>query len=102
MVVTLGAAGALARCGEGFIESPAYGVEAIDTTGAGDVFRGAFVWAVLQGWDVAAVLEAANAAAAMSCRALGAQGGLPSRGELEAFLKDTKPGPWRDIGSAAV
>jgi sugar/nucleoside kinase (ribokinase family) len=101
-VVTLGAAGALARCGEEFIESPAYSVEAIDTTGAGDVFRGAFVWAVLQGWDVATVLDAANAAAAMSCRALGAQGGLPSREELEAFLKDNEPGPWRGEDFAGV
>ena len=101
-VVTLGAAGALARCGEEFIESPAYRVEAIDTTGAGDVFRGAFVWAVLQGWDVATVLDAANAAAAMSCRVLGAQGGLPSQGELEAFRKDNEPGPWRGVDFAGV
>jgi sugar/nucleoside kinase (ribokinase family) len=91
-VVTLGAAGALALCGDAWIESPAYSIEARDTTGAGDVFRGTFVWAVLQGLDVASVLRTANAAAAMSCRALGAQGDLPTRGELEAFLNHHEPG----------
>ena len=47
---------------------------------------------VLQGLDVASVLRTANAAAAMSCRALGAQGDLPTRGELEAFLNHHEPG----------
>jgi sugar/nucleoside kinase (ribokinase family) len=100
-VVTLGERGALARFGDRVIESPGYRVEARDTTGAGDIFRGALVWAVLRGWGAEAVLRTANAAAAMNCRALGAQGGLPTRAELEAFLEQGRPGPWREIESAA-
>ena len=57
-----------------------------DTTGAGDVFHGAFVVAVLEGADAPRALRLANAAAAMNCRALGAQGGLATRPELDAFL----------------
>ena len=87
-VVTLGSRGALAQgardadpiCSEGFR------VQARDTTGAGDVFHAAFAFGLLQGWGRQRALRAANAAAALSCRAVGAQGGLPSRSELEAFL----------------
>ena len=93
-VVTLGAAGALARVGERVIRSPAYRVEARDTTGAGDAFRAGFIWGLLEGLDAEGVLRAAAAAAAMNCRALGAQGGLPDRAELLAFLARERPGPW--------
>ena len=87
-VATLGPRGALAQ-GAGDpapFESPGFRVEARDTTGAGDVFHAAFAYGLLEGWGAARVLETANAAAAMSCRALGAQGGLPDRAALEAFL----------------
>jgi len=97
LVVTLGAHGAIAHSGDGVIESPGFRVEAVDTTGAGDAFHGAFIWAALEGWGAEAALRAANAAAAMNCRAEGAQGGLPTRAELEAFLKENEPGPWREI-----
>jgi sulfofructose kinase len=87
-VVTLGPRGALAlgaRDAEPIL-SDAFAVEPRDTTGAGDVFHAAFAFGLLQGWGRQRVLRAANAAAALSCRAIGAQGGLPNRAELEAFL----------------
>ncbi len=96
LVVTLGARGAMARFGHRIVESPGFRIEPRDTTGAGDAFHGAFIWGVLEGWDAETVLCAANAAAAMNCRALGAQGGLPTRDELEVFLKENKPRSWRD------
>ena len=85
-VVTLGDRGAVAGGREGVIESPAFQVAVRDTTGAGDVFHAAFIWGLLEGMSGTRILEVANAAAAMNCRALGAQGGLPSREELEDFL----------------
>jgi len=95
-VATLGEHGCLARAGEREIASPAFRVTPRDTTGAGDVFHAAFVWGLLEGLEIEALLRAANAAAALSARALGAQGGLPTRNELEAFLRDQRPGPWRE------
>jgi sugar/nucleoside kinase (ribokinase family) len=94
-VVTLGELGALARQGERVIESPGFRVEARDTTGAGDVFHAAFLWAVLEGRGARAALRVANAAAAMNCRALGAQGGLPDRASLARFLEAEAPRTWR-------
>ena len=86
--VTLGAEGSLARCGGREIRTAPFIVDCVDTTGAGDVFRGAFASGCLR-WpegDVETVLNYANAAAALSCRALGARGGLPSAGEIDALL----------------
>jgi sugar/nucleoside kinase (ribokinase family) len=85
-VVTLGERGAVGGSGPEPLASPAFQVEVKDTTGAGDVFHGAFVVAVLEGAGPEAALRIANGAAAMNCRALGAQGGLPTRAELESFL----------------
>ena len=87
-VATLGAEGAIAR-GSGdaaAVRSAGFAVEARDTTGAGDVFHAAFAYGLLRGLGRTALLRTANAAAAMSCRAIGAQGGLPDRAALEAFL----------------
>lgn len=95
-VVTLGDVGALGRLGTCEIESPAYGVPVADTTGAGDVFHAAFLWALLEGLSAEQCLRAANAAAGMNCRAIGAQGGLPTRADLERFLADENPAPWRE------
>jgi sugar/nucleoside kinase (ribokinase family) len=86
LVVTLGAAGAMALEGDRIHRVPGFRVEVVDTTGAGDVFRGGFIYGLLQGWAVPDVLRFANAAAAASCRRLGALGGVPSLDEVEALL----------------
>jgi sugar/nucleoside kinase (ribokinase family) len=90
-VVTLGERGALGGAGERPVASPAFEVEVRDTTGAGDVFHGAFIVGVLEGCGGEQALRLANAAAGMNCRALGAQGGLPTRAELDAFLRSARP-----------
>jgi sugar/nucleoside kinase (ribokinase family) len=95
-VATLGERGALARSRDAEFASPPFAIVPRDTTGAGDVFHAAFVWGLLEGLEPAPLLRAANAAAALSCRALGAQGGLPTRKELEVFLRDHAPAAWQD------
>ncbi len=87
MCVTLGDAGAAALDGDRFHHSPAFEVDAVDTTGAGDVFRGAFTYGLLQGWDVPARLRFANAAAALSCTRLGAIPSVPMLTEVEELLR---------------
>src|SRR5712692_3131243 len=81
--VTLGRDGALAWDGEQFHYAPAYRVEAVDTTGAGDIFHGAFIYALLQGWPLGQQLEFSCAAAALNCLATGARGGIRPVGEIE-------------------
>lgn len=95
-VVTLGELGALAGAGERIWQSPSFRVPVADLTGAGDGFHGGFLWALLEGCDAAQVLRVANAVGALNCQALGAQGGLPTRPELERFLSARSPETWRD------
>jgi len=85
--MTLGAHGALARTGGRFYYSPGFVVECIDTTGAGDVFHGAFCYAVLEGMSMEETLEFSNAMAALNCRALGARGGIATRPEALEFAR---------------
>jgi sulfofructose kinase len=86
--VTLGAAGSLAFCGGREIRTRGFPVHCIDSTGAGDVFRGAFVAGCLRApdGDIEDVLGYANAAAALNCRGLGARGALPGPEEVDQLL----------------
>jgi sugar/nucleoside kinase (ribokinase family) len=87
-VVTLGAGGSLAICQGREVRTPAFRVPVIDTTGAGDAFRGGFAAGLLEfGLDsVERLLEYANAVAACNCRALGAQTGLPTKADVQALV----------------
>ena len=53
-------------------------VNAVDTTGAGDVFHAGFIYGLLQNWEVAEILRFANAVAALKCRDLGGRKGIPT------------------------
>jgi sugar/nucleoside kinase (ribokinase family) len=86
LCVTLGSQGALALDGDRVVHSPAFPIHAVDTTGAGDVFRGGFIYATLQGWPIEQVLRFANAAAAVSCTRLGALAGIPGLADVETQL----------------
>jgi sugar/nucleoside kinase (ribokinase family) len=85
LCVTLGENGAMALDEDGIHYAPAFEVEAVDTTGAGDVFRAGFIYAMLHGLSTDDILRFANAAAAVSCTRLGALGGIPSLEEVEAL-----------------
>ena len=86
--VTLGREGALAWDGEQFHYSPGYRVEAVDTTGAGDIFHGGFVYALLQGWPLSLQLDFACAAAALNCTAVGARAGIRPVAEIERLVRE--------------
>jgi sulfofructose kinase len=81
--VTLGKLGAIAWNGERFFLVPGFKVRAIDTTGAGDVFRAGFIYGFLQGWRIEVILEFSNAAAALNCTASGARGRIASLAEID-------------------
>ena len=66
---------------------PAFAVEVVDTTGAGDVFHGAFAYGLAAGWGYERCVEFAAATAALSCRALGGRTGIPARQEVDRLLR---------------
>jgi sulfofructose kinase len=86
LCVTRGDQGAVALDGDRFYREPAFDVGAVDTTGAGDVFRGGFIYALLHDQPIDQVLRTANAAAAVSCTRLGALNGVPTMDEIQAVM----------------
>ena len=86
VVITLGEKGCLCRSGKGMFTKPAFRVKVVDTTGAGDVFHGAFVYGLLRGWDLEKTAEFSNAASAIKCTKLGGRAGIPTLKQVEDFL----------------
>jgi sulfofructose kinase len=86
LCVTLGPRGAMLLIGDTLYAEPAPVIDAVDTTGAGDVFRGGFIYAWLKGDPPQEMLRFANAAAATSCTRVGAITGVPSLDDAMALL----------------
>ncbi|HYK90754.1 MAG TPA: PfkB family carbohydrate kinase [Acidobacteriota bacterium] len=82
LAVTLGARGAMAVIGNECIRFPAFKVHAVDTTGAGDIFHGGFIYGLLQNWPLERIMAFANAAAGLNCTHLGARSGIPPLAEI--------------------
>lgn len=87
LVITKGEHGCQVWIKERKLNVPGFPVPVVDTTGAGDAFHGAFIYAMLRGWALARVATFANAVAALNCQTLGGRRGLPSRVEVEALLE---------------
>lgn len=83
LCVTLGARGALLLAGNDVVREPGITVNSVDTTGAGDIFRGAFICALLRGDAVRDILRFANTAAAISSTRLGAMASVPTLHEVQ-------------------
>lgn len=86
---TLGREGVLAWDGERLLHRPAYCVDVLDTTGAGDIFHAGFIYGLLQGWPLEQQLDFACAAAALNCTCQGARGGIHSVGTIEQLMQST-------------
>ena len=65
---------------------PAFSVDVVDTTGAGDAFNGALAWRLGEGREILEAVRAAAVAGALACRSVGARASLPDRRELDAAL----------------
>lgn len=87
VVVTLGAQGSFYLGEDGEHYAPAWPVQVVDTTAAGDAFHGGLAIALTEGWPWERSLPFANAAGALAASRKGAQSSMPSRSELEVFLK---------------
>ena len=86
VAITAGEAGSWCVTAEVCFHVPAFSVEVVDTTGAGDVYHGAFIYGLLRGWDLKRVAAFANAVAALKCRKMGGRSGIPTLRETEQFL----------------
>ncbi len=86
VAATLGCDGVLGLGGDRFLYLPAFEVRARDTTGAGDVFHGAFCFALLQGWAMERALDFSNAMAGLNCEAVGCRGGIATQSRAEELM----------------
>lgn len=88
VVQTEGAAGSYTvTAGERF-HTPAFDVDVIDTTGAGDVFHGAYIVGLLHGWDLRRIALFSTAVSAIKCTRLGGRAGIPRYEDVLAFLRE--------------
>ncbi len=85
--ITLGKKGSITISGNEIFQTPAFKVDVIDTTGAGDVFHGGYIYGILQKWNIKDVVRFASAFAALKCRKLGGRAGIPRLEEVEALLQ---------------
>jgi len=90
VVIKRGTEGAIARNGDTLRSWPAFPVDAVDTTGAGDSFNAGFVWQMLNGGGLDDCLRLGNACAALSTRALGGTTSFPTLEEAETFLRSVR------------
>jgi ribokinase len=85
--VTLGRGGSLNASRDGIFHQPAFEVDAVDTTGAGDVFHAGYAYGLINGWTLGETARFASAVAAMKCRVPGGRAGIPTVAEAVEFMK---------------
>lgn len=88
VVQTLGARGSITVTRDEQFATPAFAVDVVDTTGAGDVFHGAYIVGLHHGWPLPQVAQFATAVSAIKCTGLGGRGPSPSLHQVMAFLAE--------------
>jgi ribokinase len=88
VVITSGHQGCVGATPDGeLFQQEAFAVDVVDTTGAGDVFHGGYVYGLSQGWGFPQILEFASAAAALKCTRLGGRRGIPELNEVNTLIR---------------
>lgn len=87
LTITQGENGSITVSDDRIIRMPAFTVEAVDTTGAGDVFHAGYIYGLLQKWDLERVIRFASALAAVKCQQMGGRKGIPHLDEAMRFLQ---------------
>lgn len=87
VVITMGAEGSIGINDRGVFRQEAFRVKAVDTTGAGDVYHGAYIYGLLQEWEMFECMRFASAAAALKCEKVGAQAGIPGLNSIDDLMK---------------
>jgi ribokinase len=89
-LITLGNKGCIGATAEGEFRVPAFSRKGfiVDTTGAGDVFHGGYIHGLLNGWPAERCAAYANAAAFLTCGAIGARAGIPPLKQVMSLLAE--------------
>jgi ribokinase len=87
IVITLGARGSIGWNRGKVLAQAVFPVDAVDTTGAGDVYHGAYIYGLLRGLDMKSCMRFASATSALKCKAIGARAGIPRLGPVLELLE---------------
>ncbi|MCG6877563.1 MAG: PfkB family carbohydrate kinase [Deltaproteobacteria bacterium] len=87
VVITLGARGSIGLHNGKVVRQPAFSVVSKDTTGAGDVYHGGYIYGLLNGWNMPACMAFASSAAALKCRNGGGWRGIPTLHAIQNLMK---------------
>jgi len=90
VALTLGKRGCVVLTKHKRLHSPAFKVDVVDTTGAGDAFDAGFLLGIKEGWSLEKTARFANAVGALSVTRVGAWSALPTRREVEEFIRKTE------------
>ncbi len=90
--ITLGERGSVTFLDNKIINISAFRVKVTDTTGAGDVFHGGYIYGLLKGWELTDTITFASALAALKCREIGGRAGIPDLKNVLLFLRERYPG----------
>jgi sugar/nucleoside kinase (ribokinase family) len=86
---TVGERGSYTITRDDQFHTPAFEVDVLDTTGAGDVFHGAYIVALMHGWTPRQCALFSTAVSAIKCTTLGGRAGIPTFEQTMAFLRST-------------
>jgi sulfofructose kinase len=89
LAITLGKNGSMAWIGDQCVQFSGLSVRTVDTTGAGDIFHGAFIYGLLKNWPLKRIMGFANVSAGLSCIRLGAQSGIHTLSEILQHIDET-------------
>lgn len=85
LIITAGRLGSIIYDGKTLRHIQAFDVKAIDTVGAGDVYRGAFAYGIIKGWDIIKSATFGNFVGGLQCTKLGNAAAIPTKSEMEIF-----------------
>ncbi len=88
VIITLGAKGSVGWHDGMITFQDAFSVEVKDTTGAGDVYHGAYIYGLLQGWNMPECMRFASGASALNCTEIGGRKGIPSLEEINELIEE--------------
>jgi len=88
VIITLGSKGSLGLANNEIVFQDAFPINAIDTTGAGDVYHGAYIYGLIKGWEMQECMRFASAAAGLKCLDIGARRGIPNLDMVYELLKN--------------